>query len=35
MAIFELLAHIVEGEPPSLPQGVGFTAEFQDFTHAW
>mmetsp|Transcript_9725 Transcript_9725/g.24984 ORF Transcript_9725/g.24984 Transcript_9725/m.24984 type:complete len:383 (+) Transcript_9725:283-1431(+) len=31
MAIFEQLAHIVEGPPPFLPKGVGFSAEMDDF----
>lgn len=31
MAIFELLAHIVEGPAPRLPEGVGFSDTFQDF----
>lgn len=31
MAIFELLAHIVEDPPPRLPEHVGFSANFVDF----
>lgn len=35
MAIFELLAHIVEGPPPRLPSDAGFSAEFADFVAKW
>ncbi len=31
MAIFELLAHIVDDEPPRLPDGAAFTPAFADF----
>lgn len=31
MAIFEQLAHIVEGPAPTLPSGVGFSPEMEDF----
>eukprot|EP00041_Stephanoeca_diplocostata_P037669 m.1434841 g.1434841 ORF g.1434841 m.1434841 type:complete len:383 (+) comp25081_c2_seq23:127-1275(+) len=31
MAIFELLAHIVEDPPPRLPEHVGFSKDFVDF----
>eukprot|EP00037_Helgoeca_nana_P026380 m.297617 g.297617 ORF g.297617 m.297617 type:complete len:404 (-) comp27208_c0_seq2:5206-6417(-) len=33
MAIFEQLAHIVEGPPPRLPSGVGFSAEMEQFVY--
>lgn len=35
MAIFELLAHIVEGEPPRVPQQGNFSPEFSDFVNGW
>ena len=35
MAIFELLAHIVEGEPPTVPQQGDFTADFRSFVDGW
>lgn len=35
MAIFELLAHIVEGDPPRLPQHGGFSADFCNFVDGW
>ena len=35
MVVFELLTRIVEGEPPSLPQGKGFSPEFCDFVGKW
>lgn len=31
MAIFEQLANIVEGPPPTLPHGIGFSAEMEHF----
>lgn len=35
MAIFELLAHIVEGDPPTVPAQGNFTPEFADFVDSW
>ncbi len=35
LAIFELLAHIVEGPEPSLPACPQFTPQFIDFVAKW
>lgn len=35
MAIFELLAHIVEEEPPRPPPSGNFTPEFSSFVDGW
>ncbi len=35
MSIFDLMAHVIQDEPPAIPADVGFTPEFMDFVRLW